>query len=100
MAPQHAVQPWLPDDLPTATNKAYNRKRSDLCNACDNGEWDKLFTILQYAQKKFGQSWANCQDSEGWTPLHTAALEGVDVGIADRLVKMGAWREYPFLPHY
>jgi hypothetical protein len=89
------VQPWLNVGLKTATNKAYNQKRSDLFEAAESGNWDEVFSILQHAQKAFHESWVNCPTSAaGWTLLHYAALENKPVPVVNRLLQMGAWRKF------
>lgn len=73
MAPNSAVSVWLTDGLPTAKDRKYNKKRAELFDAAENSKWDKLFALLQDAQKTYNESWVNCPTSgDGWTPLHYA----------------------------
>lgn len=68
MASATASNVWLTPNLPTATNRAYNQKRTNLFNAAESGDWKKLFAMLQD-----DQSLVNCPTSgDGWTPLHYA----------------------------
>jgi hypothetical protein len=86
---------WLVSGLPTATNAAYNTKRSSLYDDAENGNWDKIFGTLAYAQKAYNESWVNYIVSEGgWTLLHYAAYEGGS-GPVNKLIKLGAWRKSP-----
>lgn len=73
MAPTPTSSVWLTDSLPTATNRAYNKQRSNLFDAAEKGNWNQVFVILQDAQKTYKESWVNCPTSaDGWTPLHYA----------------------------
>ena len=93
MAPSSNPNVWLVSGLPTATNASYNRRRASLYDDAENGEWDKIFRTLAYAQTAYQESWVNYVVSEGgWTLLHYAAYEG-GLGPVNRLIRLGAWRK-------
>ena len=88
-----SIQPWLIHDLETCINGAYNQTRSDFCNAAEYCNWERLFSILEYVQKTYHESWVNCPTSEdGWGALHYAAYENTPISTVNRLLSMGAWR--------
>ena len=87
------IQPWLIHNLETCTNGAYNQTRSDFCNAAEYCNWERLFSILEYVQKMYHESWVNCPASEdGWAPLHYAAYENTPISTVNKLLSIGAWR--------
>lgn len=93
MSSHSILQTWLIDGLETATNGAYNKKRSKLLDAADTGNWNQVFSILQEAQKSYHESWVNCTNAaNGWTALHYAAYEGTPISTINKLLQMGAWR--------
>jgi hypothetical protein len=66
---------------------AYHR----LADAAKTGRWDKVLDLLESGQAQDANQW-RFGGTSWFTPLHQAAWLGAPVEVAERLIRIGAWR--------
>ena len=76
-----------------ALDEFERKNRCAIADAGREGNWDRLFDLLDAHPKHI-----NSVRPDGlalYSPLHQAAWHGARPDIANRLIKMGAWRTLP-----
>ncbi|KAH8683230.1 hypothetical protein BGZ60DRAFT_524566 [Tricladium varicosporioides] len=98
-APAQKLQIWFGDNYREGFESEYLALRDELSDASFSGNFEKMFSTLELAEKKYGESWVNAPrlkknpaGSSGWNPLHQTVFKGGSKAIVQRILNMGASR--------
>ena len=76
---------------PEVMNESIVEASHRLADAGKTGRWDVVIDLLESGQAQDANQW-RFGGTSWFTPLHQAAWLGAPVEVAERLVRLGAWR--------
>lgn len=76
---------------PEVMNESIVEASHRLADAGKTGRWDVVIDLLESGQAQDANQW-RFGGTSWFTPLHQAAWLGAPVEVAERLIRLGAWR--------